>query len=704
MFEPREELGGQRAAARERYREASGARRTAEERLAEGVRFPDSPEAVAARAGRLVERGGVAPLAVVAGVSAEALPRHQANERIIDVANESQPLSFLPRGVRAASSIARISVRHNGRDLPLGTGFMVSPRLLLTNHHVLLDEAFAHRCFLEFNVQYTIDLALDTAVRFELDPVTFFAADDHLDYALVAVAPAADGRLAGDVFGWQQLSRQLGKVVVGEPVNIIGHPEGRPKEIAFRSNTVQARLEDFLHYTTDTEPGSSGSPVFNDQWEVVALHHCGVAKEDQQGNALRKDGQIAQPDDPDHLIDYVANEGARISSILQHLATRGPNPDPDPDGDPDGRALLAEMGPEAGLAQGVTVSVATPPVPQPPPPASSGQNAAVREAAVSPRPGLSGRGIGRGGRRHLIFVHGRRQHTHKPEDLRRGWTAGLNHGLTRAGLATINPADVWFPFYADQLNQAVTRQESAGAREARPLVLEELTAESAAELFAAESPTGSYEQLILEAAAREGMPQNGQLTVERNDRGTREGFGNFLVGPVQQALSWLAARTDVDALAIATIFRDVDIYLGNTRVREEVLTSVKALLAEIPPDGEIVLVTHSLGTVVGMDFIHQLQEQRPLHLLVTAGSPLGMDAVYRRLLATGADRRSGVNTWLNAWCPTDAVAIGCPLSGDTWGKVSDVAVVNAKGRAHSIEEYLAHPEVAEQIGQALTAP
>lgn len=29
-------------------------------------------------------------------------------------------------------------------------------------------------------------------------------------------------------------------------------------------------------YLTDTLPHSSGSPVFNSEWEVVALHHAGV--------------------------------------------------------------------------------------------------------------------------------------------------------------------------------------------------------------------------------------------------------------------------------------------------------------------------------------------------------------------------------------------------------------------------------------------
>ncbi|MFI1392675.1 trypsin-like peptidase domain-containing protein [Streptomyces griseoaurantiacus] len=681
--EVRERLEQQRSAARARCRGSSA---VLTERGTAGERYPDSPEAVAARADRLVQRGGVSPVAAVAGVYAEALPRREADERIIGLANESQAWTFLPRGTRAASSIARISIHHDGRDLPLGTGFMVSPRLLMTNHHVLPDEAFTRRCFLEFNVQNSVDNALDMPVRFEFDPVTFFIADERLDFALIAIAPAADGRPAGDTFGWHGLSVQLGKVVLGERVNIIGHPDGRLKEIAFRGNTVAERLPDFLHYTTDTEPGSSGSPVFNDQWEVVALHHCGVAKEDEQGRALRKDGQVAQPNDPDYLVDWVSNEGVRISSILKHLAAL--------ELDADGRALLVDMGPESGLRLSAAPGALSSPLPSS---GFQGVGGLRREGVESPpRPGLRGQGLGPRGRRHLVFLHGRRQHTHEPEELRRGWAAGLNHGLTRAGLATVSPTDVWFPFYADQLNAAVTGgQESLGRFEAVPGASDDLAAESAAELFAAEPASPTYERLVLEAAAREGMPLDGQVA--------QEGLGDLLAGPVQRALSWLAARTDIDALAIAALFEDVDRYLADSGVREQVLLSVEAFLDELPQDAEVVLITHSLGTVVGMDLVHRLRGKLSLSLLVTAGSPLGMDAVFSRLLANGPNRRAGIDTWLNAWCPTDAVAIGCPLSGRTWGEVSDVAVVNASGRAHSIEEYLAHPEVAAKVGHALTA-
>src|SRR6185436_19776872 len=57
---------------------------------------------------------------------------------------------------------------------------------------------------------------------------------------------------------------------------IIGHPDGRDLEIALQDNHLIAYNEHLLHYRTPTEPGNSGSPVFeHEDWRVVALHHRG---------------------------------------------------------------------------------------------------------------------------------------------------------------------------------------------------------------------------------------------------------------------------------------------------------------------------------------------------------------------------------------------------------------------------------------------
>ena len=686
-----QELHEQAAAeASRRYEDSAAERERVEGRLAAGVRFPDTPDALAVRADRILDRGGLSPSAVVADIHGVAMDRPDTNERIIDLSNELQAWSFLPRGVRAGATVARITLRRDGRELPHGTGFLVSPRLLLTNHHVLPDEGFARQCFTEFNAQVTVDNVPDTAVRMELDPGAFFAADSRLDFALVAVAPTLDGRPPGEIFGWNRLSVQLGKLVLGEKVNIIGHPDGRLKEIVLRDNAVLVRLDDFVHYKTDTRPGNSGSPVFNDQWEVVALHHSGVPKKDDQGRVMRQDGQPWRQGDGDDAIDWVANEGVRISSILNHLARL--------ELDPGRRALLAQMGPDSGLDQS---TVAPTPQPETTTPAVPGittpsvpvpVTVAMTESETrtqSPKKGLPARSTAFGGRRHLVFLHGRDQQSKDPDDLRRNWTSGLNRGLTLAALPTVDPEDVWFPFYGTRLADLVSGREST----AEAVGLDQVNAAAAAEVFAAESPTGSYEQLLYEAAARAGMPQNGPATTE--------GFGAGLVGALHRPLSWIAARSDLDEWTIATFLRDVDLYLGDSAVRQAVLGSV---METMPTTGELVLVTHSLGTVVGMDLLTRLPDGLDPVLLVTAGSPLGLDGVNERLLARGPHRPPRVRDWVNVWCPTDAVAIGCPLEDERWGKLDQLAVPNGRDRAHKIDEYLAHAGPAREIGTVLTRP
>ncbi|MBG0826660.1 DNA/RNA non-specific endonuclease [Planomonospora sp. ID67723] len=220
-------------------------------------------------------------------------------EKIINTA-DFVGVRYLDAGVAAARAVGRVNIRDgHGRLAGFGTGSLVSPVLLLTNHHVLPDADTARNSLIEFNYQDGIDgRPLSTMVH-PLDPDRFFLADDELDFALVAVrAPVAE--LA--VLGFNRLIESEGKAIVGEFVTIVQHPRGEKKQVALRENRVVDILDRFLHYVADTEPGSSGSPVFNDQWEIVALHHAAVPVAD--------DG-----------FGKFVNEGIRISRIC--LFVRG---------------------------------------------------------------------------------------------------------------------------------------------------------------------------------------------------------------------------------------------------------------------------------------------------------------------------------------------------------------------------------------------
>ena len=67
---------------------------------------------------------------------------------------------------------------------------------------------------------------------------------------------------------------------------------------------------------------TSASPVFNDRWEVVALHHSGVPRRNAEKKVLTIDGGLWTPNMGEHRIDWVANEGIRVAAIMTALKKR----------------------------------------------------------------------------------------------------------------------------------------------------------------------------------------------------------------------------------------------------------------------------------------------------------------------------------------------------------------------------------------------
>ncbi|PSL40076.1 endonuclease G [Planomicrobium soli] len=231
-------------------------------------------------------------------------------ERIINK-NDLLPIAYLETGTKAGRAVCRTTLRNqNGQIQGHGTGFLVSPTLLLTNNHVLDIREAALYAAAEFNYENDENFAPREISSFGFEPDKLFITDEALDFTLVAIQPVAkNGKKISD-FGYLPLLSQKGKVLEGEFVSIIQHPKGGPKAVTVRENEVRFLAPDFIHYVSDTEAGSSGSPVFNDQWVVVALHHAAIS-------------------DPDDSTEWIANEGIRISSILNFLVEwNSANPHP----------------------------------------------------------------------------------------------------------------------------------------------------------------------------------------------------------------------------------------------------------------------------------------------------------------------------------------------------------------------------------------
>lgn len=261
--------------------------------------------------------------AAVTGEQAEPL----GFERVLGT-NNLMGVAFLEAGLRVARTVGRVWVGiEGGTPVGFGTGFMISPRLLLTNHHVLGDKALAIKSRVEFDYQVRMDGTPAVSTTFAVKAGEFHCADRSLDYAVVAIEPmSANGQpLSG--FGWNPMIEEEGKAIVSQWINIIQHPNAEPKQLALRENQLVDVFDAFLHYLTDTSPGSSGSPLFNDRWEIIGLHHSGVVEKNAAGQTMAVNGQVWRPEMGEKNIKWKANEGIRISRILAHLRTQKLNAD-----------------------------------------------------------------------------------------------------------------------------------------------------------------------------------------------------------------------------------------------------------------------------------------------------------------------------------------------------------------------------------------
>ena len=256
-------------------------------------------------------------------------------QEVIVGARDFLSIEFLERGLLASRSVGRVLVSSGSGLKARGTGFLVAPGLLLTNHHVLTSRELAVVCSVEMDYEQNRLGPPKQPQVFSFEPDRFFLNDAALDYALVAVAATSDRGVALANYGWLTLNAAQGKIVVSDQdyLNIIQHPLGREKEVVIRNNRIldlrtsndaaADALGPFLHYEGDTEKGSSGS-VLNDQWNVVALHHSGVPARDAQGNWLDKEGHVWRRGQQSiSEIRWVANEAIRVSSLvaaIQHRA------------------------------------------------------------------------------------------------------------------------------------------------------------------------------------------------------------------------------------------------------------------------------------------------------------------------------------------------------------------------------------------------
>jgi len=158
-------------------------------------------------------------------------------------------------------------------------------------------------------------------------------------------------------------------------------------------------------------------------------------------------------------------------------------------------------------------------------------------------------------------------------------------------------------------------------------------------------------------------------------------------------------------------------YVRDPRLRDRVLTKVRSSLTVLSdtPSGPLVLIGHSLGAVVALDLLAELD--RPVDLLVTVGAPLGHPDISQRLVTRGIDL-ARLGSWLNVVHLLDPVPLGqgagamfpaatdafLPVLAGGHGLSGFARGLIRAATAHLDSTYLSSEVVRTIVAQALTAP
>ncbi|KAB8332793.1 trypsin-like peptidase domain-containing protein [Scytonema tolypothrichoides VB-61278] len=155
---------------------------------------------------------------------------------------------------------------------PIGTGVLINNNILLTCHHIF-SKSQVQKAWVRFG--YKAESYESAKDVFELD---FISDNSRLDYALLKIQGQYQQPKAISINENMLLDS-------GQEIRIIHHPQGKPVVISDLGQIIQVG-EDYIDHNLKTDDGSSGAPIFNSQWELIAIHQgkVGIGRNFEPGS------------------------------------------------------------------------------------------------------------------------------------------------------------------------------------------------------------------------------------------------------------------------------------------------------------------------------------------------------------------------------------------------------------------------------------
>lgn len=191
------------------------------------------------------------------------------------ITGKIKSILWLEKGLAKSKSVCRISIGPS-----YGTGTVINNKYLLTCHHVITNTEDATDARLQFD--YLEGTKAEDIPEYCLNPSSFFYTDASLDFTICAV----EDSLVKYIFQNPPITLKKQSLKFVKDVQIIQHPDGQYMQISLIDSRLTGTQDHSICYTSDTESGSSGSPVFNEKWEVIGIHTSGTDKDENMGTFI----------------------------------------------------------------------------------------------------------------------------------------------------------------------------------------------------------------------------------------------------------------------------------------------------------------------------------------------------------------------------------------------------------------------------------